>query len=178
MKLIITGFMGCGKTQVARELARRLNLEMVDLDESITNRVGRSPAQLIVDDGEAAFRSIESEVLRGLLEIQGEGVIALGGGAWIQERNRELIARYGYLSVWLDAPFEICWERIEASGDERPLGRTREQAQALFDRRRAIYQLTEIHIPVMAADGLEEVVDKITGFTGFARLNPANPETS
>ena len=165
MKLIITGFMGCGKTQVARELARRLNLEMVDLDESITNRVGRSPAQLIVDDGEAAFRSIESEVLRGLLETEGEGVIALGGGAWIQETNRELIRQYGCLSVWLDAPFEICWARIEASGDERPLGKTREQAQALYNLRRPIYQLADVHIQVMADDNLTGLVDRITRFS-------------
>ena len=161
MKLIITGFMGCGKTQVARELARRLNLEMIDLDESISNREGRSPAQLIVEDGEAAFRSIESEVLRGLLETEGEGVIALGGGAWIQAINRELIQQNGGTTVWLDAPFEICWARIEASEDVRPLGKTREQAQALFHRRRPIYQLADIHIPVTAEDDPASLVDRI-----------------
>jgi len=160
MKLIITGFMGCGKTQVARELSRRLNLEMVDLDESITKREGRSPAQLIVEDGEAAFRSIESEVLRGLLETGGEGVIALGGGAWIQSTNRELIQQHSCLSVWLDTPFEICWARIEASGDYRPLGKTREQAQALFDRRRPIYQLADIHIEVFG-ETLEDLIARI-----------------
>jgi len=174
MKLIITGFMGCGKTQVARELARRLNLEMVDLDETITELEGRSPAQLIVEEGEPAFRTIESNALRKLLEADAVGVIALGGGAWIEETNRELIARYSYLSVWLDAPFEICWARIEASGDDRPLGKTREQAQALFDHRRPIYQLADVHIPATAED-LAGLVDRITG---FARLNPANPETS
>ena len=169
MKLIITGFMGCGKTLVARELARRLNLEMVDLDESIIKHEGRSPAQLIVEDGEAAFRSIESEVLRGLLETEGEGVIALGGGAWIQERNRNLIHEYGCLSIWLDAPFEVCWARIETSGDDRPLGKTREQAQALFDRRRPIYQLADLHSRVTGEDRLEDLVDRITRFSGFTR---------
>jgi len=164
MKLIITGFMGCGKTQVARELARRLDLEMVDLDERITELEGRSPAQLIVEDGEAAFRSIESEVLRSLLETEGEGVIALGGGAWIQATNRELIQEYSGLTIWLDAPFEVCWARIEASGDDRPLGKTREQAQALFDRRRPIYQLADIHIPVAAGEDLADLVDRITRF--------------
>ena len=153
--------MGCGKTQVARELARRLNLEMVDLDEAIIKRKGRSPAQLIVEDGEAAFRAIESDVLRSLLETGGESVIALGGGAWIQEINRELIRQYNWVSVWLDAPFEICWARIEASEDDRPLGKTREQAQALFDRRRPIYELADVHIPVLAADGPADIVDRI-----------------
>ena len=161
MKLIITGFMGCGKTQVARELARRLNLEMIDLDERITELEGRSPAQLIVEEGEPAFRTIESNALRELLEVNAAGVVALGGGAWIEETNRELIQQYGCLSVWLDAPFEICWERIEASGEHRPLGRTREQAQALFDRRRPIYQLADIHIPVTAEDDPASLVDRI-----------------
>lgn len=161
MKLIITGFMGCGKTQVARELARRLNLEMVDLDERITEHEGRSPAQLIVQEGEAAFRSIESKVLRESLEANAVGVVALGGGAWIQETNRELIHQYKYLSVWLDTPFEICWARIEASEEHRPLGKTREQAQALFDRRRPIYELADIHIPVTAEDAPADLVDKM-----------------
>ena len=168
MKLIITGFMGCGKTHFARELARRLNLNMMDLDDFITESEGRSPAQLIVEDGEPAFRAIESEVLRGLLETKAEGVIALGGGAWIQEGNRKLIHQYEWLSVWLDAPFEICWARIEASGEDRPLGKTREQAQSLFDHRRPIYELADVHI-VVAGDSVNDLVDKIAGFTGFAR---------
>lgn len=171
MKVIITGFMGCGKTRVARELARRLDLEMIDLDERITEREGRSPAQLIVEDGETAFRAVESDVLRELLKAKKTAVIALGGGAWIQEANRELIRQDDCLSVWLDAPFEICWARIEASGDQRPLGRTREQAQALYDLRRPIYQLADIHITV----GIEDVEDLVARITGFAGLNPANP---
>ena len=61
MRIVITGFMGCGKTRVARELARHLNLTMVDLDERITEKEGRSPAQLIVEEGEEAFRLIESD---------------------------------------------------------------------------------------------------------------------
>ena len=173
MKVVITGFMGCGKTRVARELARRLNVEMIDLDEFITEREGRSPAQLIVDDGEPAFRAIESDALGEVLETNAAGVIALGGGAWIQETNRDLIRRHGCVSLWLDVPFEVCWTRIEVSGDDRPLGRTREQAQALFDWRRPIYQLADIHIPVTTED--DDLVDRITG---FARLNPANPEIS
>lgn len=174
MKLVITGFMGCGKTHVARELARRLNLEMIDLDEVITQRDGRSPAQIIVEDGETAFRAIESAVLRGLLKTKAMGVIALGGGAWIEEANRELIHQYEWLSVWLDAPFEICWGRIEASGDNRPLGKTKEQAQALFDLRRPIYEIADVHI-VVADDSVNDLVNRIAGFAG---LNPANPEKS
>ena len=150
MKIVITGFMGSGKTRMARELAHRLNLTMVDLDERIFAKEGRSAAQLIVEEGEQAFRLIETEVLRDLLETNAAGVIALGGGAWIQEANRDLIEKHDYVSVWLDVPFEVCWSRIETSGEDRPLGRTKEQARALYDQRQPIYQLANVRIQVDA----------------------------
>ena len=161
MKIVITGFMGSGKTRLARELAGRLNLEMIDLDDRITEREGKSPAQLIVDEGEAAFRLIESDVLRELLDTDGTHVIALGGGAWIVDANRDLIDKYNCLSVWLDAPFEVCWARIETSGDYRPLGRTREQAQALYDQRKPVYELAKIHIEVTGQEDLESLLTRI-----------------
>jgi len=153
--------MGSGKTRLARELARRLNLEMVDLDDRVTRREGRSPAQLIVDEGEDAFRSIESDVLRELLDTDGTDVIALGGGAWIVEANRQLIDEYGCLSIWLDTPFEVCWARIETSGDDRPLGRTRDEAKTRYDQRKPIYQLAKIHVEVTGEVDLDSVIARI-----------------
>lgn len=148
MKIVITGFMGSGKTRIAQELARRLDLAMVDLDNRITEKEGRSPAQLIVEEGEPAFRLLESAILLELLQTNAAHIIALGGGAWIQKTNRDLIEEYSYLSVWLDAPFEVCWGRIETSGEDRPLGRTKEQAQMLYEQRRPIYQLADIRVAV------------------------------
>ena len=159
--IVITGFMGCGKSKVARELALRRNVVMVDLDEWITARVGRNPAQLITEDGESAFREIESNALRDLLRAGEAGVIALGGGAWITEQNRNLIAEHGGVAVLLDTPFELCWQRIEAAEEERPLGRTREQAESLFRARRPVYQLANIRIPVVAHDTVDELVTRI-----------------
>ena len=161
MKIVITGFMGSGKTRLARELARRLNLEMVDLDDRVTRREGRSPAQLIVDEGEDAFRSIESDVLRELLDTDGTDVIALGGGAWIVDANRQLIEEYGCLSIWLDTPFEVCWARIETSGDDRPLGRTRDEAKTRYAQRKPIYQLAKIHVEVTDEVDLDSVIARI-----------------
>src|SRR3954451_13384362 len=98
--IVITGFMGCGKSKVARELALRRNAVMVDLDEWIRTRTGRSPAQLIDEDGEPAFRAIETNALRELLQSGAAGVIALGGGAWIEEANRELIDQFDCVTIW------------------------------------------------------------------------------
>ena len=158
--------MGCGKTKVARELARRLNAVMVDLDDEITQRIGRSPAQLIVEDGEPAFRAIETDTLRDVLQ-QGEAqVIALGGGAWIQETNRRLVEQYRCVSVWLDAPFEMCWTRIETSQVDRPLGRTREQALSLYQRRRSVYELANAHIEIRE-EHFEDLLSRIMKVCGF-----------
>jgi shikimate kinase len=146
---------------VARELARRRNVVMVDLDELITSRLGRSPAQIISEDGEREFREIETKALRELLRSGEAGVIALGGGAWIEETNRELIDEYDCASVWLDVPFEICWKRIEASSEERPLGKTREQAEERYVHRKPIYELAKIHIRVSADATIDELVSRI-----------------
>jgi len=152
--------MGCGKTRVARELARRLSVAMVDLDDQVTKRVGRSPAQLIVEDGEPAFRAIEFDTLRNVLQTGEARVIALGGGAWIQEPNRRLLDQYSCLSIWLDAPFEMCWTRISASQEIRPLGKTREQALALFEQRRPVYELAKVHV-VIDEENFDDLVSRI-----------------
>ena len=159
--IVITGFMGCGKSKVAQELAQRRNVAMVDLDDWITARVGRSPAQLITEDGEAAFREIESNALRELLQANEAGVIALGGGAWIEKQNRDLIDQFNCTSVWLDTPFAICWERIATSEDDRPLGRTREEAQARYDFRKQFYELAMVHITISSEDSVDHLVSLI-----------------
>jgi shikimate kinase len=159
--IVITGFMGCGKSVVARALAAHLNVSFVDLDESITDRTGRTPAQLIKEDGESAFRCIETDTLREVLDAGEAGVIALGGGAWIEAANRELINQYGCSSVWLDVPFEVCWTRIESGGEDRPLGRTKSQAATLYERRRPVYQLATIHVPLLGHEHLDDLISVI-----------------
>lgn len=155
-RIVIVGFMGCGKTTVARALARQLNCTMVDLDSFITENEGRSPAEIIEQDGEAAFREIETQALRDALKNNDAGVFALGGGAWTIEANRELVAENDCLSVWLDTSFEVCWERIMSSGAIRPLAPDRETALALYDSRRASYALAELR-----AGGEAQSVDKV-----------------
>ena len=149
--------MGSGKSKVARELSRHLDLTMIDLDDAITAREGKSPAQLIVENGEPYFRSIESNVLRELLQTGAAAIISLGGGAWIEETNRKMIDEFNCVSVWLDAPFDVCWARIEASTEERPLGKNRDQALGLYERRRPIYSLAAIHVQ-SSGDNLPDVI--------------------
>ncbi len=159
--IVVIGFMACGKTEVARVVANQLNLKMIDLDEEITSSERRSPAELIREEGEGSFRNIESASLQRVLEQNEANVIALGGGAWIQPANRQLLAAKNATIVWLDTPFEICWNRIESSSEDRPLGTTKEQASELFKQRYPIYELAPIRIDVIGTDTPPEIAGRV-----------------
>jgi shikimate kinase len=150
--IIITGFMGSGKTTVARSLASILSRELVDLDQVIAEQEGRTAKDIIEQDGEDSFREIETGSLRQVLAYSRPGVIALGGGAWTVDRNRNLIDHAGGITVWLDAPFDVCWERIHASGGGRPLARDEGQARVLYAERRPLYALATLHVGIEDKD--------------------------
>jgi shikimate kinase len=160
---VIAGFMGCGKTAVAGALAVHLNCKMIDLDEAITEREARSPARIIEEDGESAFRAIETITLHDVLRDGSVGVIALGGGAWITGTSRKLINQYARLTVWLDTPFDVCWKRISLSEAVRPLGSSEEQARDLYERRRPVYALADLRLEVDETISLHELALKIEG---------------
>jgi shikimate kinase len=160
-RIVITGFMAAGKTTVARALARLLGDAVIDLDASITKRTGRTPYELISEAGEAAFRELETRALREALQQGTARVIALGGGAWLSEHNRTLVAQHDCVTVWLDAPFDLCWQRISASADERPLAPDEAAARARYEERRAYYQLAAHHINVSAAATADDIAADI-----------------
>lgn len=161
-RIVIVGFMGSGKTTVADALARRLGCDSIDLDSFITERVGRSPAELIQQDGEAAFREVETQALRDALEKTSARVIALGGGAWTIEANRALVAEHDCLSIWLDAPFEVCWERIISSANTiRPMAPDRERAQSLFQIRRDSYELAQLRLVMSKTAAPDETIAEL-----------------
>jgi shikimate kinase len=159
--IVVVGFMGCGKTEVAGRLAVQLNLPFIDLDDQITRSEGSSPAQLIRERGEQTFRAIETTVLTDVLENTKSGVVALGGGAWVEKANRELVSHHHAISVWLDTAFEICWKRISTSHEDRPLGATREEADDRYHKRLPLYQLANLHIKTLATDEPDALATRI-----------------
>jgi shikimate kinase len=159
-RIVVVGFMGAGKSSVARELARLLDDAMIDLDDTITRREGRTPQQLIDEDGEPRFREIETRALEAILTEGTPRVVALGGGAWTIAANRELVARHGCLVVWLDATFDLCWRRIQRSRHARPLARHHATARKLYDSRRAIYALADRRVKV-GGKSVEAVASEI-----------------
>ncbi len=160
-RIVLTGFMGAGKTTVAAALARRLNCVSVDLDEMISRAEKRSVAALIRGEGEARFRIIETLCLRRVLEQKAARVIALGGGTWTLLENRALISEHDGFTIWLDAPFELCWQRIKGAEGERPLAQDVAAARQLYDERRSVYELAALRVRIKADCDADEVASEI-----------------
>jgi shikimate kinase len=158
---VITGFMGSGKSTVARALAQRLDSEMIDLDAEIFQQERRSARQIIEDNGEPEFREIETRVLRDVLQKNATCVIALGGGAWTLPRNRDLVTTAGGISIWLDAPFNLCWQRINASDEGRPLAPNEQEALSRYNDRRTAYATADVHVDAKGHKTADEVAQEI-----------------
>ncbi len=159
--IFITGFMGAGKTTVAAALAQRLDCRAIDLDRLIAEREGRTAQTIIEEEGEARFREIETRALREALENGAGCVIALGGGTWTLEQNRSLITEHQGYTVWLDAPFELCWRRIKSEGNVRPLARDPQMARHLYDERRAIYRLAALRVQASETRSADDMASEI-----------------
>ncbi len=146
--MILVGFMGAGKTSVGRELAERLGCSFADLDEHIQAREQRSIEEIFRDSGEAGFRCAEHAALRALLQESdaGERVLALGGGAFVQPRNADLLRQTGARTVFLDAPVEELFRRCAEQDLERPLHRDLEQFRKLYEERRPSYRTAQLRV--------------------------------
>lgn len=139
--IVLVGFMGVGKTSVGRALSKRLGWPFEDLDDRIEALQGTSIERIFQEHGEAAFRRAENDALRRLLaELPGSPrVIALGGGAFVQPDNRELLAGSWAATVFLDAPVEELFRRCKRHGGLRPLFGNLREFQALHEKRREHY---------------------------------------
>jgi len=144
-RIILTGFMGVGKSTVARHLSYILRAEKVDLDWFIEASEKKTIIEIIENHGIDYFRRVETENLRKILEETRANIIALGGGAWMTEENRRLIKEHNCTSVWLESTFEHCWRNIKSSKKERPLVKNKRQVKTLFSDREKFYCLAEWH---------------------------------
>ena len=160
-RIVIVGFMGCGKTTVAKALSARLECGMLDLDNIISAQQNMTVPELIKERGEAGFRDIETATLQVVLDRLAPRIIALGGGAWTLERNRELITKQGCLTVFLDAPYDLCWQRITDHPIPRPLALDKPGTEKLYRERHPLYALADIRVEVTPEIGTDDLAAKI-----------------
>ncbi len=147
-RIVLTGFMGVGKSTVARFLGYLLKCKTVDLDSVIEASEKRKIAEIIEADGITHFRKIETENLQKILCESDALIIALGGGAWTMEENRRIIKSNNLTSVWLESTFQHCWRNISMSKRVRPLARNKTQTRKLFDERQNFYCLADWHFVI------------------------------
>ncbi len=159
-RVVLTGFMGVGKTSVAKHLSYLLRIKTLDLDWFIANREGVSIPEIISTNGEEFFRDLETEYL-SLAMKENAGIISLGGGVWTLERNRKIIAANGLMSVWLESTFDHCWRNIQSSRHERPLVNNKVKAKRLFDERVKFYCLADWHFIVQPGSNSYDVARQI-----------------
>ena len=161
-KIYLVGFMGAGKTTVARALGRRLGWRVEDIDERIEARERRSVATIFSQSGEAYFRQQERQVLSDLLP-QRQIVVATGGGTFAEPDNRALMLADGAV-VWIDVPLTRVFERVPADG-RRPLAADRAQMEQLYARRRLAY--AEAHVRIDGTEPVPDVVVQLLEWVGY-----------
>lgn len=152
--IILVGMMGCGKSAVAAAVGEAMQYVALDSDTVIEQATGKSIPAIFAEDGEDAFRDIESQVLEELCSYK-KCIIATGGGAVVKKTN------WGHLRngvvVWLDFPVEVLAARVDADGTEgRPVlegdNGTAERLTTLLEERRVMYEQADITVSFKDGD--------------------------
>ena len=157
MAKVLLGFMGAGKSTIARNLAP----DFVDMDTLIEERLGMSIARFFEEKGEAAFRQVEEEVLADLLKT--DKVISTGGGIVISPRNRDLL-KQNPENIYLKADFETLYQRISLDKDnQRPLflNNSKEDLEAIFNERQIWYEEVASQIVDVSSLSPEEIIEEL-----------------
>ena len=158
-RVVLVGTMGAGKTTVGRLLAQAWNVSFRDTDQDVEAAEGRSVSDIFVDSGEVEFRALERAAVAAAL-TEHDGVLALGGGAVLDESTRDRLA--GHRVVFLRVGLSDAVKRV-GLGVSRPLllGNVRGRIKQLIDERTPVYESVATH--VIATDGLSvrEVVEQV-----------------
>lgn len=159
--IVLVGMMGAGKTAVGTAIARKLGVEFIDQDDEIERAANRTIAEIFRENGEAFFREKETKVLGRLLEGK-PCVLSTGGGAFLAERNRELIAARG-VAVWLNAELNLLWSRVRYR-TTRPLLQTEkpfETLRSLYEARTPVYALAPIQVLSLSKYSVDDMAQAV-----------------
>jgi shikimate kinase len=155
-KLYLVGFMGAGKTTVARALGKRIGWRVEDVDDRIESRERKAVASIFAQKGEPYFRQVERQVLAELVPER-QVIVATGGGTFIEPDNRALMLADGAVA-WLDVPIADVLTRVPVDG-RRPLATDRVQMEQLFTKRQLAY--AQAHVRVDASGPVAGVVEQL-----------------
>lgn len=159
--VVMVGMMGAGKTAVGKALAQLLGVQFLDSDEEIVKAANMSIAEIFERDGEPFFRDKETQVIERLLEGE-RCILSTGGGAFLSDRNRDLISAKG-VSVWLNADLELLWNRVKHK-DTRPLLRTADPHATLRELYRArvpFYRQADLAVDTLADYSIDDTANAV-----------------
>lgn len=166
--IILTGFMGTGKTSVGRRLAEETGYVFVDIDALIEAAEGMEINDIFASKGEPYFRDVESRIIREVLAGEGQ-VVSTGGGAVIREENREAFKKAGIV-ICLTARPEVVYERVKHE-THRPLLKVADplaKIRELLTSREAFYRQADIIIDT-SEKSLDDVLKQIKEKVRYAR---------
>lgn len=165
-KIILLGYMGCGKSTIANKLSERTAIPFLDLDQYIENQSQLSIKELFQKYGEIYFRKLEHDALVTLLEKNENLIIGLGGGTPCYANNHELLQRPDVVSIYLKASIATLFERLSRNKSNRPLIANLNDAELqefiakhLFDR--SYYYNQAQHKVIVDDKKVDETVDTI-----------------
>lgn len=158
--LALAGYMGAGKSVVGRRVAARLGWPFIDADRAIEEHAGMTIPEIFSKRGELWFRRTEEDVIREIVQGEGPGVIALGGGALTSKRTCDLLRRTAGV-VWLRVPADVAWKRVE--GSDRPLAQDRERFERRAAEREPIYR-EAADLEVLADDSPDDVAARVAAW--------------
>lgn len=165
-KIVLLGYMGCGKSTIANRLSKTTHIPFVDLDKIIEEKTNSSINQIFEQHGEIYFRKLEHDVFVELLNAPENIIIGLGGGTPCYANNHELLKGDNVLSIYLKASIETLFERLATNKSKRPLIADKNDdemkefiAKHLFDR--SFYYNHAQHKVVVDGKTVEETVAEI-----------------
>lgn len=159
--VVLVGMMGAGKTAVGGAVAARLGVPFIDSDQEIEKAANAKISEIFERDGEPFFRDRETEVLARLLS-GAPSILSTGGGAFLAERNRTLIAEKG-VSVWLDADLDLLWNRVKHK-TTRPLLLTDDPKATLteiFHQRVPIYAKAALQVKAAPELSIDQMASRV-----------------
>lgn len=160
--IILTGFMGSGKTSVGICLSYRLRKILLDTDKEIERRQGKTVSDIFAQDGEEAFRQMETEYLKELLKATESRIVSTGGGMPVREENRTLLKKLGTV-VYLQASPETVYERLKED-TTRPLlqnGDAEKKITGLLAKRQDFYESGADMIIRTDDKSIDEIAEEI-----------------